>query len=399
MRHATRRASAYAGSPAIPLLAMLVSALLATPASSQIVAIPVHDAVEANRSTFSDTEIQLGTLWQATSGCRALPAPTIRVLREAKGGALTFRETKLVPTSKAWKEVCGNVTIEGTAIFYKARPDYAGTDKPQIDIAYHTGITRKIVFDINVRKSTAGAKPADIEEIEIATRRSVLSGDEIFLTKLWQYGAECEQLPPPTARILKEAIGGTLSFRETKHTIKTKSGKSRCEGKTIDAVDVSYKARADFAGTDEPELEIGFRSGTTRKIKPAITVRGMKEGAQEAKIDTPLPERNFKRDVFSGNEVRVATPNNVKTDCTTGEIPDIRIVAAPEHGDLRLDTVKIAVSRPTGNSRNSCNGKEVEARAYFYKSKDGYTGDDKFTVDVDFRTGKVERYRYDMRVR
>jgi hypothetical protein len=35
----------------------------------------------------------------------------------------------------------------------------------------------------------------------------------------------------------------------------------------------------------------------------------------------------------------------------------------------------------------------------FYKPKDGFTGDDRFTIDVDFRIGKIERYSYDMRVR
>jgi hypothetical protein len=360
---------------------------------------PVHANTEPQRSMLSGDEIVLATEWQLDANCKSVPLPTIKIRKEPKGGTLSFRESKRTIVTQGLRQTCGAKEIDAVDIIYKARGDFAGADKAEIDIGYQMGITRKAAYAINVRKTPASAKAADIEEAEISARRNVLSGSEIGLGTLRQYALNCEQVSAPVARILKDATGGTLTFRETKHTIKTKNGKSRCEGKVIDAVEVVYKARTDFSGTDEPELEIGWRNGTTRKVKLTIAVRGMKDGAQEAKIDTSIKEQSFKRDVFSGNEIRVAAPNNVKTDCTTGEIADIRIVAAPEHGEIRFDTIKIPVSRPASNSRNGCNGKEVEARAYFYKSSDGYTGDDKFTVDVDFKTGKVERYSYNMRVR
>jgi hypothetical protein len=96
--------------------------------------------------------------------------------------------------------------------------------------------------------------------------------------------------------------------------------------------------------------------------------------------------------VFSGNEARVLAPNWVNTDCTSGLRPDVRVTSAPSNGSIRLEDIQIAVSRNSGDSRAYCNGKQVDAVGVFYRSNEGFAGQDRVVIDADFKTGVVRRY-------
>jgi hypothetical protein len=360
---------------------------------------PVHANTEPQRSMLGGDEIVLTTEWQLDANCKSVPLPTIKVRKEPKGGTLTFRETKKTINARRLRETCGTKEIDAVDIVYKARGDFVGADKAEIDVGYQMGITRKATYTINVRKAAANARETIIEGPEVVARRSTFAGNRIVLGNLHEFGPNCEPLPPPVARILKDASGGTLTFRESKTGPVTTQARERCKGKTFEAIEVNYQSRPDFSGTETIDIEIAFQAGKTRKVSYTIDVQGAPSGSREIKAEDQPREQNFKRQVFSGNEVRIASPNNVRPDCTTGEIADIRVVNAPSNGDLRLDTIKMPVNRGANNSRGYCNGKEIEARAVFYKPKDGFAGEDHFTIDVDFKTGKIERFSYDMRVR
>lgn len=96
--------------------------------------------------------------------------------------------------------------------------------------------------------------------------------------------------------------------------------------------------------------------------------------------------------VFSGNEARVLAPNWVNTDCTSGVRPDVRVASSPTSGSIRLEDIQIVVSRNSGDSRAHCNGKQVDAVGVFYRSNDGFAGQDRVVIDADFKTGVVRRY-------
>jgi len=68
------------------------------------------------------------------------------------------------------------------------------------------------------------------------------------------------------------------------------------------------------------------------------------------------------RSVLSGNEARLAALNFVKPDCTSGPVPDLRIVSAPKNGTYRLEQTSVPVYRDEGNAYAFCNGKPVDAR-------------------------------------
>ena len=139
-------------------------------------------------------------------------------------------------------------------------------------------------------------------------------------------------------------------------------------------------------------------AGATIVMPAAARAEANKTDGKQA-IERKLAETRVKKDVFSGTEFRVAAMNYVNADCSSGPIPDVRIVAQPANGELRTEQIRYIVDRAANNSRHHCNGKEVDALGLFYKSRDGFTGQDQIAVDVDYRNGTVRRFLYVIAVR
>ena len=79
----------------------------------------------------------------------------------------------------------------------------------------------------------------------------------------------------------------------------------------------------------------------------------------------------------SGKSVRLAIVPNLKKDCSSGPMPEIRVSGAPKNGSLITKVGKIKTP-----AKYRCPGKEAAVQAVFYQSKDGFTGSDEVTVDV-----------------
>ena len=113
----------------------------------------------------------------------------------------------------------------------------------------------------------------------------------------------------------------------------------------------------------------------------------------------PLEEVRVDKSALSGNKSRIAAMNYVNSDCTSGPLPEVRIVTPPGSGELRMEPIKYAVNRDKKNSRAHCNGTVVDAIAVFYKSKSEYAGADKVVLDVDFKAGQAKRFIYAIDIR
>ena len=87
----------------------------------------------------------------------------------------------------------------------------------------------------------------------------------------------------------------------------------------------------------------------------------------------------------SGKSVRLAIVPNLKKDCTSGPMPEIRVSGAPKNGSLITKVGKLKTP-----AKYRCPGKEAAVQALFYQSKDGYTGTDEVTVDVKDSDGNVQ---------
>ena len=92
---------------------------------------------------------------------------------------------------------------------------------------------------------------------------------------------------------------------------------------------------------------------------------------------------------LSGNETIVLRPHFLKPDCTAGQLPDVRVINAPQNGSLRFEKSTITINVPAGAPRAKCNGKEIEAIGVVYKSNDGFTGTDRIVMKADFHNGNV----------
>ena len=124
---------------------------------------------------------------------------------------------------------------------------------------------------------------------------------------------------------------------------------------------------------------------------PASAQKSKQQAAEEAPVIA-------RRSLFSGSESRVAEVGWLRPDCTTST-PDIRVVKAPAHGELRFEEGKAVVSGEQTALQKQCHGKPVDALRIYYKAGTDYTGADSFTVDVDTKLGFVKRYLFTMDVR
>jgi hypothetical protein len=132
---------------------------------------------------------------------------------------------------------------------------------------------------------------------------------------------------------------------------------------------------------------------------PAASAEPTTKASTKKAVDVAPRENRYSRKVFSGNEIRIAALHNVNADCSAGPIPDVRVATKPANGEIRLEEVHAVVDRTPEDRRAHCNGKPVDARGLFYKSADGFVGQDKVLIEVDFKTGSVRRFLYTIEVR
>jgi hypothetical protein len=126
--------------------------------------------------------------------------------------------------------------------------------------------------------------------------------------------------------------------------------------------------------------------------------RSAQSKSAESKSKSQL-EEVYEKEMFSGNESRIAAMNYVNADCSGGPLPEVRVVTAPEGGDVRMEPIKHTLNRDKKNHRAHCNGKTVDAVGIFYKSKNGFAGADKVILDVDFKEGAIKRYIFAINIR
>jgi hypothetical protein len=131
-------------------------------------------------------------------------------------------------------------------------------------------------------------------------------------------------------------------------------------------------------------------------FQPDIAVRTSTMSAPPAAIAAPATA--ITKDIFSGGESMIAGMNNVNLDCSSGPIPEVRVVSPPIHGSMRTARTIVVASQNTDNLAR-CNGKLVDAAGVYYKSTVGFVGVDTVTVDVDFRYGTIRRFVYTLNVR
>jgi hypothetical protein len=106
-------------------------------------------------------------------------------------------------------------------------------------------------------------------------------------------------------------------------------------------------------------------------------------------------ENTVARDIKakSGQLVRVAIFTSVRPDCTPGALPTIRLVRAPEHGNLTVRKVKLSAT-----NIKQCLAIEVPALVAFYKSAAGFEGSDSAILEVRSAQGTTQLQSFSISV-
>jgi len=90
-----------------------------------------------------------------------------------------------------------------------------------------------------------------------------------------------------------------------------------------------------------------------------------------------------------GREVRVGIYTNMRSDCTAGPLPAIRLSVTPEHGTV---TLRRATLKATNVKQ--CLAAELPALVAFYRPKADSANDDRFELEVSFAAGRKQIQRF-----
>lgn len=100
-------------------------------------------------------------------------------------------------------------------------------------------------------------------------------------------------------------------------------------------------------------------------------------------------ERTWRRSTTTGQEVRIFTYVQHRSDCTQGPDPRITIRTPPAHGSatVRAGTVTIGPSR---FGATDCSGRVLSGLGVWFVPEPGFSGADQFDYEVQFTNGVAQ---------
>jgi len=102
-----------------------------------------------------------------------------------------------------------------------------------------------------------------------------------------------------------------------------------------------------------------------------------------ARAQDDLVERQVK--AAPGRDVRVGIYSDIRSDCTSGPLPAIKLFASPTHGTV---TVKRGTLKVTNFKQ--CLATEVPVLVAFYRANDNFNGNDEFELEISFPAGRKQ---------
>ena len=109
-------------------------------------------------------------------------------------------------------------------------------------------------------------------------------------------------------------------------------------------------------------------------------------GANQSVAEPQVTERAVK--VQAGKETRIAMFFSVRSDCTTGPLPTIKLQLAPTRGKVSIKNAKVRAT----NIKN-CLAIEVPAYVAFYRAEADFSGTEVVELEITEAGGikKVQR--------
>lgn len=107
---------------------------------------------------------------------------------------------------------------------------------------------------------------------------------------------------------------------------------------------------------------------------------------------------SYEKTALSGQEIYVFKGANLNADCSSMGKDDVRAIAGPSHGKIRLVYEKVYPSYSKGNDRYKCNSRKVDGVRGLYRSKPGFKGTDQVTLSVHSVSGNSYKFFISIKV-
>jgi hypothetical protein len=91
---------------------------------------------------------------------------------------------------------------------------------------------------------------------------------------------------------------------------------------------------------------------------------------------------SHEKTAISGKEVSVLKGSSLNPDCSTEGRQDLRAIAGPSHGKIRIVFGKIYPVYSKGSDRYKCDSRKVDGVSGLYRSNPGFKGRDQITFSV-----------------
>ncbi len=112
--------------------------------------------------------------------------------------------------------------------------------------------------------------------------------------------------------------------------------------------------------------------------------------------DTRFSDPKF---AVSGQPQRINFFTSLNPDCTLKGFATVRVLSAPNHGQLTVVQGSDYSSFPENSQRYVCNTKKTEGVVVTYVSTPGYVGADAATIEAIFPGGGHTTYEYAITVK
>jgi hypothetical protein len=113
--------------------------------------------------------------------------------------------------------------------------------------------------------------------------------------------------------------------------------------------------------------------------------------AHSVRAQESLVERAIK--AAPGHDIRVGIFSSIRPDCTSGQLPSIRLATAPAHGTV---TVKRGTLKATNFKQ--CLATEVPVFVAFYRAAADFSGADQFELEISFASGRKQVQHFQVNV-
>jgi len=98
---------------------------------------------------------------------------------------------------------------------------------------------------------------------------------------------------------------------------------------------------------------------------------------------------SLEKTALSGKEVSVIKGSSLNPDCSTEGRQDVRAIAGPSHGTIKIVFGKIYPVYSKGSDRYKCDYRKVDGVSGLYRSNPGFKGRDQITFSIHTITGKA----------